>query len=133
VGEEPGEENMTGQEGLEVVANVASIVTAIVAAFAWGYYRCDLHRKRVALENHLKDEKEKGLVKKDKDVAKKRKGREIDRGQRTVRHLTAALAMTKDDVLRAAFDSKHVATHVKTKDGYADKLLFEYSETPKSQ
>jgi hypothetical protein len=123
---------MTYQYWLEIVANAASIVTAIVAVFAWGYYRCGLRRKRVALENHLKAEKEKALLKNGKDVSKTKKDKGIDRGQRTVRHLTAALALTKDDVLKAAFESKHVVTHVKSKHGYADKLLFEYSALPKS-
>jgi hypothetical protein len=109
---------MNGKDWLEVVANIASIVTAIVVAAAWISYQLALREKRTALVDYLKREKNK----------------KVDKGQRSVLHLMKNLAMPKDDVLKAAFDSKHIVPRV-TEDprGFADSLLFEYTETPRSK
>ena len=81
---------------LEISANVASIATAIVALYAYGCYRCRLRRKRIRLEQYLKSEKEK----------------KTDKGQRTVLHLSATLALTDSDILQAAFESKNIVPKV---------------------
>lgn len=109
---------MNGKDWLEVVANIASIVTAIVVAAAWIFYQIQLRKKRSALVDHLKAEKEK----------------KIDKGQRSVLHLMRNLAMSEDDVLKAAFDSKHIEPKEKPgPGGFAETLLFEYTETPRSK
>jgi hypothetical protein len=97
---------------LEAIANLASILTAFLAAGAWIYYTDDRCRKRRKLENYLKGEKDKNT----------------DQGQRTMIHLMSKLRMSQDDILRAAFHSQTVkCTVVANKDtGLATQLLFEY-------
>lgn len=96
---------------LESIASIASIVTAIAAAWAYGRYLSVLCRKRVRLEQYLKSEKIKNT----------------DRGQRTVLHLSAVLGLTEADILQAAFDSKNIVRRIEKDDtGKADRLLLEY-------
>lgn len=102
---------MTFKDWFGIGANIASIITAIVAVSAWIYYRRNLRRKRRDLENYLED-------------LWKNKGQKT---QRTLVSLSAALAMTKADILQAAFVSNRVARRVKTDEhGYAMELLLEY-------
>ncbi len=96
---------------LEIAADIASIATAIVAVWAYGRYRCLLRRKRVDLEEYLKSEKDK----------------KIDQEQRTLLHLSRALALSQSDILQAAFDSKKIEPRIETgSDGKAKRLLLEY-------
>lgn len=102
---------MTCLEKLEIVANVAAILTACAAAFWSAYFSIDRTRKRWRLECHLKKEKEK----------------KTDKGQRTILHCMAKTGMTQDEVLRSAFHSSHINTLVKEDEkGYASDLLLEY-------
>jgi hypothetical protein len=102
---------MTAKCWLESIASIASIVTAIAAAWAYGRYLTVLRRKRVRLEQYLKSEKTKNT----------------DRGQRTVLHLSAVLALTEADILQAAFDSRNIVRRIEKDDnGKADRLLLEY-------
>lgn len=97
---------------LETAAHWAAILTGLIALIAGCRYWSDQRRKRRALERYLKAEKDKGT----------------DKGQRTLLHLTARLAMTENDILQAAFSSRHVASRVGTdpKTNRADTLFLEY-------
>lgn len=102
---------MTYDGALGVGANWAAIFTAVVAAWGYGSYRRDRCTKRSRLESHLKKEKAKGE----------------DMGQRSVKHLVANLGMSENDVMDAAFRSKHIrCVTIQDDDGFADSLLFEY-------
>jgi hypothetical protein len=98
-----------------IVANIAAIITAIVAVSAWGYYRWNLRRKRRRLENYLK------AIWNNQRL--KNKGR-------TLISLSAALAMTEADIMQAAFDSNRVRRRPKEdQNGNAVELLLEYKDS----
>lgn len=95
---------------LGLAANWAAILTAVVAAFAYGRYEWARWDKRSRLEAYLKEEKAKGT----------------DKGQRTILHLTARLSMSESDVLDAAFRSKRVrCVTASDEKGRVALLLFE--------
>lgn len=102
---------MTYEGTLEIVANWAAILTALVATVAYWRFVCAQWSRRVALERHLREEKLAGQ----------------DLGKRTVMHLMANLAMTEAEVLHAGFQSKKitVASGV-DEQGRAVRLYFEY-------
>jgi hypothetical protein len=103
---------MTFQGLVGIVANFASIITAIVAISVSSYYWWKLRRKRCLLENYLK-----GLW----------NNKRCKKKQRTLVSLSAALAITEADILQAAFDSNRVARRVKVDpEGLATELLLEY-------
>jgi len=96
---------------LETAAHWAAIFTAAVASAAYCQYQLARVKRRRRLEDHLRKEKQK----------------KVDRGQRTLLHLTANLAMTESEVLDAAFTSKLVVRRVKTgTDGQAETLLLQH-------
>ncbi|WP_206454926.1 hypothetical protein [Aurantimonas marina] len=96
---------------LGVFANIAAIVTAVVAGWAYGRYVWERRQKRLRLEHHLREEK-----------AARR-----DQGQRTLLHLVANLGMTESEIVDAAFRSKYVRRRLGVDDqGRADRLLLEY-------
>ena len=99
---------------LGTIANVAAILTALVAAYGYGAYRMDQHGKRGSLEQYLKSEKE------------KRK----DRGQRSLLHLMAKLGMTEAELLQASFRSKHIDRKISPdrKTNRAEALLLEWAD-----
>lgn len=102
---------MTYDRFLEIAGNWAAIVTAAVAAVAYGSYRWDRYKKRRRLEEHLRQEKERGH----------------DQGQRSILHLMAELRMTESGVLDAAFRSKKVRCVTKVDEQFQAKaLMFEY-------
>ena len=106
---------MTYHRILETVSHLAAILTAGVAAVAYGSYLYERCQKRRRLESHLKAEKEGGQ----------------DKGQRTVLHLVARLGMTETEVVDAAFRSKCIRRVVKPDtEGYAETLMFEYYPSP---
>jgi hypothetical protein len=113
-GKNKKERRMTIKDGLEIVANIASIVTAIVAVSAWTYYQLKLRRKRQALENHLSEAQTVPL----KSGLKK---------QRTLKSISAKLGLTEADILQAAFDS-HNVKRIETLDphGYVEEILLEH-------
>lgn len=97
---------------LDVLANVASILTALIAAGASVYLWSDQRRKRKRLEEYLK----------------------AKRGHaHTVVHLMAKLGMTEAEIIHASFASSHVVHKVRKdyETGLASQLLFEYSEEKK--
>lgn len=98
-------------ELLAIGANVAAIVTACFAGWAYCSYRWERRGKRIRLENYLKHEKEEGA----------------DKGQRTIMHLVARLGMTETEIVDAAFRSNCIERKIKSDGvGTASKLLLEY-------
>ena len=98
---------------LEIVANLAAILTAGVAVWAYGQFRWSQRARRLALEAHLKSEK---LMSR-------------DAGKRTVPHLMAYLGMTEAEVLHAAFASEKVmCSPGMDEQGRANRLYFEYDD-----
>ena len=89
---------MTYFEILEISAHWAAILTAVVAVVAACKYGLERRARRRKLELYLRSEKERG----------------DDKGQRTLLHLTARLAMTESDILHAAFSSRHIRSRVAT-------------------
>jgi|SRR5579859_2174988 len=99
---------------LETAANIAQIMTAIVAVVASAYYWRDQRRKRIKMEEYLKAEK------------KDNPNRHIH----TTLHLMANIGLTEDEILRASFRSRHIKrlVHVNRDTSLADDLLFEYQD-----
>ena len=87
---------MTYPEILEIGANIASIVTAILAAAAFGLYKWDKYQKRIRLENHLRREH----------------GEPGSRGPRPVIYLASELGMTEAEIMDAAFRSSCITREV---------------------
>ena len=95
---------------LEILANIAAILTAMIAVWAYGRFLWERRQKRIRLETHLRDEKN-----------------SADQGQRTVLHLVAHLGMSEAEIVDAAFKSKVIRRLVSVDDqGRADRLLLEY-------
>jgi hypothetical protein len=80
---------------LELFANLAAILTAIVAVVAYGWYQWCICKKCRKLEAYLKLEKEK-----DRDPSRQ--------GQHNIIHLMAELGLTRDEILQASFRSKKI-------------------------
>jgi hypothetical protein len=96
---------------LEIAANWAAILTALVAVIAGGRLLYERRERRLALEVYLRDKK----VNPD--------GLE----RYTVMHLMAHLAMTEEEVLHAGFHSKKVkAVPGEDKQGRAVRIYFQY-------
>ena len=93
-------------------ANLAAILTAVIAVFGYGKYQLNAICRRKKLEGYLKKEKEKGS----------------NQGQRSIMHLMAHLGLTEAEILQASFTSKQIARKIieDPDTGYADKLFFEY-------
>jgi len=85
---------MKWTEALEIGGNIAEIITALVAAVAYGRYVYSRWHKRIRLEYYL--ELQKGMSKGG------------DRGARSIVDLMAALKMTEAEILDAAFRSRRV-------------------------
>lgn len=99
---------------LEVFANVASILTALVATLAACYYAWDRRRKREKLENYLREAKAENPA----------------RHTYTVLHLMAQLGLTESEILNASFSSCHIVRkeHVNRDTMLTDQILFEHKE-----
>lgn len=104
---------------LEIFANIASILTAVVATVVASYYALDRKNKRVKLENYLKAER---LDNPDRHI-------------HTALHLMARLGLTESEILNASFASDHVIRkeHVNRDTNLTDQILFEYQERPTSK
>ncbi|RYY28734.1 MAG: hypothetical protein EOP62_02445 [Sphingomonadales bacterium] len=97
---------------LEVVANLAAILTGIIAVLAYFHFIWGERTRRLALEHHLRQEALNSQ----------------DEGRRTAIHLMAYLSMTEAEVLRAGFQSKLVCSEPGVDDqGRANRLYFRYN------
>jgi hypothetical protein len=110
---------MDYQNALSVVANLAQIVTAIVAAFFGGRVLWRGYCRRCALEKYLE-------VQRKMDEGSSGQGN----GLRTILHLMSQLAMTDAQVLEAAFASRIVKRWVAVDEetGRADALFLQYDK-----
>lgn len=99
---------------LSVASDVATVVLAIGAAGAYGWYQIEAVIKRRALEAFLKDQ----LGKRSKD----------DDGSRSVLFLASKLRLTEDEVIEAGFRSKKIkpVPGFDKETGRADAILFMY-------
>ncbi len=99
---------------LEIVANIAAILTALVAIMAAYYYKRDRKKKQLKLENYLR------AAQLDKP----------DRHTYTALHLMAQLGLTESEILNASFTSRHIIRkeHVNTDTSLTDQILFAYQE-----
>jgi hypothetical protein len=96
---------------LEIAADWAAILTAVIATVAYGRFLCEQLARKKTLEQHLREEKLQGR----------------DQGRRTVVHLMANLGMTEAEVLHAGLRSKLIRTVPGIDDqGRAVRLYFEY-------
>jgi biotin synthase-related radical SAM superfamily protein len=107
----------SGQEGKlmsywELGADIASIATAMVAVFGYGYYQLAKFRNCRSLERHLQCQKESGT----------------DKGQRGLVHLMAKVGLTEAEIFEASRRSRHIVRRVKVNPAtnLATDLLFEY-------
>jgi hypothetical protein len=105
---------------LQDIANAASIVTAVVAVWAYAHYRLHWWRKRERLEQYLRKARLTATG--------------VDRGQRSVAHLASQLGMSEADILHVAFDSKRIAAQpgADPVTGRPDALLLVYDATATS-
>jgi hypothetical protein len=96
---------------LEIAANWAAILTALIATLAAARFIYEQQARQRALEKYLRD--------------KKIHGDDLDRF--TTMHLMAHLAMTEAEVLHAGFHSKKVrAVPGQDEQGRAVRIYFEY-------
>jgi hypothetical protein len=99
---------------LGAVANIAAILTALVALGASVFYGWDRRRKRRQLEAYLKAEKATGG----------------NQGQRSILHLMAKLGLTEAELLQASFRSCHIVRRIAPNPATnrAEALLLEYCD-----
>jgi len=99
---------------LEMAANIAEVMTAIVAVGAYIHYRREQTRKREKLEQYLKAER----------------AANPNKHTHTILHVMAEVALTNDEVLRASFQSSHIehVIHSDRDTGLADDILLRYKD-----
>ena len=97
---------------LGLLANIAAIVTPLVAFAGSLWYLIERRGKRLRLEAYLKAERDKGK----------------DKGQRSMLHLVARVGLTEKEILQASFRSRHIDRGLTTNklDGIAKDILLEY-------
>ena len=102
-------------EWLRIGANIASILTAVIAAGASIFYWASKRSKRIRLENYLKAKKERSP---DEPFS--------------ITRLMADLGMTEAEIFAASFASRHIARGVRRDQdtGFAAEVLFQYRENP---
>src|SRR5277367_4550275 len=111
---------MPTEEQIEDWANIASILTAVVAVCAWARFEWSMRNKRKRLENYLQFQK--------------RNATRGDRGQRSMLHLMANVGLTESEILQASFKSGYIKRLVATSESshLASDILFQYDETGNS-
>ena len=106
---------------IRIIANIASITTAILASVAWGNFKFEARKKMRKMETYLKEAKES-----DAKIGK--------RGLRSILNLMARVGLTEDEVLKSSFKSAHIKRALGTEEGseLASVILFEYDPSGKS-
>jgi hypothetical protein len=103
---------------LTIGADVAAIITGVVAVTGGCLYLRNKLSRRSCLEHYLEAER-----RADEPEAKS--------GTRSVLHLMGHLSMTEAEVLEAAFGSKSIRTWIGTDEsGRPDRLLFQSKKRP---
>lgn len=99
---------------LTVLANAASIITAVVASVAYVNYRWNWCKKKKRLEDCLRNVK--------------RAATGPDKGQRTLMYLVRELGMTESDIIGCAFETRTIARRigVNKETNQAETLFLEY-------
>jgi hypothetical protein len=107
------------KENLSMFADLAAIMTAFFAGWAYLTFRQRRHRKQRRLEQYLQDQLRSANSKNGKDT-----------GTRSVTHLMARVALTEADVLEAAFASKKIRPLIAEdpETGRAETLLFQFQD-----
>jgi len=101
---------------LHAWADLATVLTFLVGAFAYIRYQYIFHRKSKRLEDYL--------------CAEKASGR--DQGQRTALQITRQIGLTSDEIIQASFHNPRIGRRVKMdSSGLADELLFVYESEGK--
>lgn len=96
---------------LEQASNWATILTAIVAVFASGYYWKERRSNRKRLEAYLREEKATN-----------------PKPAHTMTHLIAKVGMSEAEIYRAIFDSKHIERLIRSnkETGLAEEIVYGY-------
>jgi hypothetical protein len=104
-------------EWLRIAANIASILTSIIAVAASVVYWMNKRSRRVRLESYLKAKKEKSPTE-----------------AFSVTRLMADVGMTEAEIFAASFASRHIVRGVRRDraTGFAAEVLFPYRETAES-
>lgn len=100
-------------DDLSTLANMAAILTAVIAVFGYGAYRLEQYSKRSHLEGYLKAESSGD-----------------DLGQRSLLHLMAKVGMTEAELIQASFQSDHIVRKIAKNDttGRAAALLLQWEK-----
>jgi hypothetical protein len=102
---------------LTVGADIAQIVTGVIAAVVGGRFLWLVRERRMMMENYLRVER-----------SKDRTAGNADDGVRSVLHLMGYIAMTEPEVLDAAFASRTIRSFTSNDPatGRASALLFQF-------
>ena len=102
------------EEWLRIGANIASILTAVIAAAASIVYWTHKRSRRTRLESYLKAQKEKSPTE-----------------AFSATRLMADLGMTEADIFAASFASRHIVRDIRRDraTNFAAEVLFQYRET----
>ena len=105
------------EEWLRIAANIASILTSIIAVAASTIYWLNKRSRRVRLESYLKVKKEKSSTE-----------------AFSITRLMADLGMTEAEIFAASFASRHIVRGIRRDraTGFAAEVLFQYRQTPES-
>jgi hypothetical protein len=99
-----------------LVANFATIVTAVVVVWAWSRFRWNLRKKRKTLENYLRSEKQNA-----QGTSKK--------GAHFVPVISKETGLTESEIFQLSDESNHIERLVHVdKTGAGDKILFLYKD-----
>jgi hypothetical protein len=105
------------KEWLEIAANIAAIVTGIVAFWAWWCLKRDFSNKQKLLESYLKDEKEKA----------KKAGKQ---GEHSAARITKETGLSESEILRASYNNPRIGRVVPKDERLAQQVLFYYNDKP---
>jgi hypothetical protein len=112
---------MTCKEWLEIIANIAAILTFSAGIGAWCYYQYGFWRKRKALEEFLKQEGD----------ADRKLGKQ---GAYGFLHITRKVGLTESEILQASFKNRRINRLEKLdNDGFTEKILFQYNNGDSNQ
>ena len=105
------------EEWLRIAANIASILTSIIAVAASTIYWLNKRSRRVRLESYLKVKKEKSSTE-----------------AFSITRLMADLGMTEAEIFAASFASRHIVRGIRRDraTGFAAEVLFQYRQTPET-
>ncbi len=105
------------EEWLRVGANIASILTSIIAAIASIAYWLNKRSKRTRLESYLRAKRQTSPTE-----------------AFSVTRLMADIGMTETEIFAASFASRHVIRGIRRdrNTGFAAEVLFQYRETTDS-